>query len=517
MGKRRMRMIFWAFVVQTVQLIAQPVLDIRSFGAVGNGTQLCTAAIQHAVDSAAKSGTGTVRVPKGRFLSGSIRLASGVELHLEKGAVLLGSTDPAQYQRNSDHLAFLFAEDAHDVSVTGTGTIDGQGRELALVIDSLHHAGVMVDPNYNYSRMRPSEVMRPEVLNFHRCTNVTVKGVTVLNGAGWVTKYSLCQSVLIDGVTVNSTAFWNNDGIDLCNCTNVTVRNCTINSADDGICLKSPPGGMCDSILIRDCRVRSSASAVKFGTDSHGGFRNVRIENITVFDTYRSAIALESVDGGIIENVVVDGVRAVNAGNAFFIRLGRRNRNVPAGVVRNITVRNLTAAIPFERADAAYDLRGPELPFFHNPFPASIAGIPESRIDGVRLENITVTYPGRATKGMAYRPLHRLDSIPERMNEYPEYSMFGELPAWALYVRHAEGVTMENVVFRVKEKDFRPPVVMDDVSRVQIHGLTMHTNDGPVAIVVKDGAGVQAERVRVNGRDSCVIDRRGTTEEVRCQ
>ena len=135
-------------------------------------------------------------------------------------------------------------------------------------------------------------------------------------------------------------------------------------------------------------------------------------------------------------------------------------------MLRNVTIRNLTCQVPFGRPDEAYDLRGPEVDFFHNPFPSSICGIPENPIENVVIENVAISYPGRATKGMAYMPLWRLNDVPERIEKYPEFSMFGELPSWGFYVRHVEGITFRNVHLSLCDSDFRPAFVFDDVQQL---------------------------------------------------
>jgi LPS export ABC transporter protein LptC len=220
----------------------------------------------------------------------------------------------------------------------------------------------------------------------------TVQGVTIKNSACWVQTYELCNNLVIDQVNVESRAFWNNDGMDITDCRNVRITNCDINSADDGICLKSYyPGYFNDSIYIANCYIRSSASAIKFGTASVGGFKNVVIDNITVKDTYRSAIAIESVDGGFIENVQVSNITAVNTGNAIFVRLGHRAGETP-GTVKNISFKNIKVQVPFGRPDEAYDMRGPDLPFFHNQFPSPITGIPGHYIENISFENIEIIY-----------------------------------------------------------------------------------------------------------------------------
>ncbi len=309
--------------------------NIAASGAKGDGKTLNTGIIQQVIDKAAANGGGVVEVPEGTFLTGTIMLRSGVDLHLAPGAVILGSTDPMDYPfmkevlvkgepNHQDRGALILSENQHDVKISGDGIIDGQGRTLALNIDSLYYAGKLAPEYYNLRRKRPGR--RPGDIVFSKCTNAQVTGVTIKNSASWVQTYVLCHNLVIDRVRVESDAYWNNDGMDIVDCVNVRITNCYVNSADDGICLKSETKGyLDDSIYIANCTVRSSASAIKFGTASVGGFRNIVIKHIYVYDTFRSAVALESVDGGILENVLVDSVVAVNTGNPVFIRLGHRN------------------------------------------------------------------------------------------------------------------------------------------------------------------------------------------------
>ena len=138
-------------------------------------------------------------------MSGTIELKSGVEVHFEEDAVLLGTVDPYQYRKLSGNKALLIADNVSSFSITGKGTIDGQGRELALALDSLHHTKAFIDPNYNYKRMRPHEFHRVEIINFTRCKDVKVSGVTIQHGSSWVQTYEQCENLEIDNITVNST------------------------------------------------------------------------------------------------------------------------------------------------------------------------------------------------------------------------------------------------------------------------------------------------------------------------
>lgn len=454
--------------------------------AVGNGTTLNTTVIQKTIDDVSSHGGGTIVFPQGKYLTGAILLKPNVTLRLERGAVMMGSTNPYDYYTlpveggfahdDNAPMALIMAKDASNIALVGEGTIDGQGLQLALNIDSLHHRGIKVDPDYNVRRHRPSGNVRPKLFSFFGCRNITVEGLFLTNSACWGLSFNLCRNIDIQHVRILNRAYWNNDGIDISDCNHVKIMHNDINSADDGICLKShDASSYCDSITIEDCQVVSSSCAVKFGTASYGGFRHVKVNNIRVFDTYRSAVAIECVDGGTIDEVEVQNVDARNTGNAFLIRLGRRAGD-RAGTLRNVTIRNLTADLSFGRPDLYYDLSGPDVDFFHNPFPSSIAGLPGLYIENVLIQNVEIVCPGRASKAMAYLPTWRLQDVPEEPTKYPEYNMFGELPSYGVYVRHARNVTFDNVHLLLKDADFRPAYVLDDAQGVTFRHITQHAS-----------------------------------------
>lgn len=445
---------------------------------VGDGKTLNTQALQQAIDEISNNGGGCLTLTPGTYLTGMLIMKSNVELHLEAGATLLGSTNPYDYdapkgigKRGDEdvHVGLIVSDHAQNIRFSGKGTIDGQGLDLALAIDSLHHIGERIDANYNVKRKRPST--RPKLFFLDHTDGIIVEGLTLKNSSGWGLSVDNSTNIKIDGLKVINRGYWNNDGIDLNDCQHAIVQNCDINSADDGVCLKSDNlNSCCQNILVQNCRIASSASAVKFGSSSYGGFKDITIKNIDVYDTFRSAIALETVDGGILENIVVDGIKAVNTGNPIFVCLGARHTDRP-GICRNITIRNVDVDVPFGRPDQNYDLRGPEVNYFHNPWPSSIAGLPGQYIENVTLENITLSYPGRATKGMAYIGLYRVKEVDEAAKEYPEFSMYGELPSWGFYFRHIDGLKLNNIHLKLQDKDFRPAIVLDDVKNYSFDNM----------------------------------------------
>lgn len=475
-------------------------VDIRNYGAVGDGKTVNTKALQTAIDDVSEKGGGVVVIPEGKFVTGAILLKSGVNLQLGFHTEIMGSINPHDYYIGDRFMHFINAEQVSDIAITGEGTIDARGRKLALIIDSMYYAGAWDDPGYNQRRLRPEK--RPKLLHFTQCNSILLEGITVKNSASWVLDFDRCNRLTIDRVTVDSDDYWNNDGMDIGDCKNVRITRCNVNSADDGICLKSHHKGYInDSIYIADCTVRSSASAIKFGTASLGGFKNVVIRNIYVYDTFRSAIALESVDGGILENVDISDITANNTGNAIFIKLGHRNSDGPVGSLKNIRISNVTVQVPFGAPDLKYDIRGPELPFFHNTFPASITGLPGHYVENVSLENIRITYPGKANSGYAHLPVHRLQDVPESAGEYPEFHMFGELPSWGFYVRHVNGLKLKNIHLKVWDEDFRPAYVFDDVSGLVMEKIEIEPNGSDHQIILRNVSGPVIDKVRIKGTE----------------
>lgn len=490
---------------------------ITSYGAIADGLTNNATFIQKAIDEVSAAGGGQVVVPPGNFRTGPVFLKSGVDLHLQLGACLLGPTNRSDYGNGPDRPAVVSAKNQSNISISGKGIIDGQGQELMLDIFKKLRSGEIKQDTI-WLVKRPGG--RAMVLNFNSCTNVSISGITLKNASDWVQDYRECDGITIDKITVQSTAYWNNDGLDITDSKNVKITNCYINSSDDGICLKSEnPKFLCENVFIDSCTVRSSASGFKLGTASTGGFKNIKVRNLSVFDTYRSAIALESVDGGILEDIDIQNVTAKNTGNAIFIRRGHRNIDGKPGTLKGIYIANVKAETPLYKPDQGYPIEGPpdhlnpgvdKMPkrpsHFHiygHPFlpynliPSSIVGIPDYPVQNVTLENIEISYGGMASKEIAYIPLKNITSVPENKANYPDFSMFGELPSWGFYVRHAEGIKMKNVKVNYLKDDFRPALIFDDVKGIALTDVDIATAKEMPVVLFNNTTDIALENLKM--------------------
>lgn len=438
------------------------------FGIKSNGTTLNTTSIQKGIDYISENGGGRLVFYVGRYMTGTIHLKSNVTLQLEEGAILVGSPNPFDYEFMSNWTALIFAHDQVNIGITGKGVIDGQGFTVANNLVALIHSGVVKDP-LKYDR--PWEGRRPMNLYFRACRNISIRGITLKDPGSWNQTYDQCKNINIDTITVDSKSYWNNDGVDIVDCDSASVTNSYFDAADDGICLKSHSSDfICQNIYLHNNTIRTSANGIKFGTASLGGFRNIKIIHNLVFDTFRSAITFAAVDGGIVENIVVDSLRSINTGNVIFLRIGER-RAGKKGKMNNVTISNIYAEVPATKPDAGYNYEGPVEDMPRNISPASIVGLPDAFIENITLKNIEIHYPGGGNPAFAKVGLDELDKVPEMAASYPEFSMFKELPAWGFYVRHAKGISFENITLTCSKKDYRTAVVLDDVKEAKFKAL----------------------------------------------
>jgi len=397
-------------------------VTVRETGAKGDGVTDDTKAVQQAIDDAARNGSAVV-FPPGTYLCGQLFLRSGSTLRLESGATVLGARKRSAYPERetlpfpneADHEtalfkpALFFAEDAERVVIEGSGAI----------------------------RMDFEKRGGPKPIALRRCRFVTVRDVTILNAPNYAISMLGCEEVNITGVTIlNAFA----DGIDPDACSNVRITNCRVESVDDAIVPKSSfslgyrrPS---ENIVISDCILSTVCNGIKLGTESGGGFRNIAVSNcvITGFRNRRpaiSGIAIESVDGGEVQNITVQNIVMRDVWAPVFIRLGNRGRDMAEpvpGAVRDVVISGITAV----NASLA----------------ASVTGIPGHPVRGITLRDMRWEFYG----GNPWQPW---ETVPEKENAYPEALMFGGLPAYALYCRHVEDLILENVTVQWKQDFWR--------------------------------------------------------------
>jgi polygalacturonase len=451
--------------------------NVRAYGAVGDGTNLDSAAINRAIDACAQAGGGTVYFAAGTYLSGSIHLQSNIHLLIDAGATILGAPqslnayDPAEHfaghaYQDAGHTYFqnslIWGVNLTNISITGSGMINGGGLE------------------------RDSRVAPPVTANksiaLKLCRNVLLRDFTIYHGGWFAILVTGCDNLTIDNLTIDT----DRDGMDIDCCRNIMVSNCRVNSpTDDGICPKSSfalgTNVITENLTIVNCQLSgfeegtlldgtmipaaNGTGRIKFGTEANGGFRNVTVANCT-FRACRG-LALEEVDGGLMENITINNLTMMDLNSyAIYITTGKRNRgpNVTApGRIKNILIANVIAAgVP-----AASGIQ--------------ITGLPEQPIEGVRLENIRLDSKGGGTKEQA-------DRTPKELGTgYPEPQ--GVMPAYGIFARHVRGLELANVTVNFETNDYRPAASFVDIQGLEIDNFKPQVAAGMPAAVFADNVG----------------------------
>ena len=422
--------------------------NILSCGAVADGRTNCATAIQNAVDTASAAGGGRVIIPAGQYLSGSVLLKDNVELYLESGAVLISSLDPVDIKPfpqggngvTPDDTAdgwqsgfFLGASHAKNVTISGMGTIYGQGDQVFL--DKNEDNGFHECP-------KTCEAFRPRMMLFEDVENFTVRDVTLKDAAFWTLHMAGCQNVRIDGIKIlNDDRGANNDGIDPDCCRNVVIANCIVSTGDDAIVVKSTGPmsrryGVCENITITNCVLHSRDSALKIGTETHGTIRNVTLSDC-IIDRCSRAVGIWVRDGGTVEDIHIHHLTGSTLryadryaepgapgwwgkGEPIFISATpRKNSRTKTGTIRNVTFDNLS--ITCESC-------------------AFLAGEPESCLRDIRIRDLHMTFKRQGTQ-----PGGLFDEQPSVRHVYSH-----AIPA--LYARNVKQLTVQDSTVRYADK-----------------------------------------------------------------
>ncbi len=421
---------------------------ITDYGAIGDSKTMNTAAIQRAIDECSYSGGGTVVVRNGDFVTGTIELKSGVMLYVDKGARLLGSISLSDYPERIEQfpsvmrdvhryrISLLYAEKARNIGISGEGEIYFRGER----------------ENFPGPETIGEIEGRPFGIRMIGCSNVVVKDITLRNSAAWMQSYIACSDMIFDRMKVVNQANYNNDGLDPDGCRNVIVRRCHISSHDDAMCLKTASGLANENFLIENSVFHSACNAFKFGTDTQGDFRNILARNLKLgaipkgeaslrgWHECSTGITLATVDGGDVENVLIENVSVDGARCPIFLRIGNRGRRYNSkmerpGRLHRIIIRNVTGKDNKRQGSL-------------------ISGIPGYRIQDVLMHHVSLSMIGGGTEAMVN------SNVAEKPGSYPDAQGFSRngLPAYGFYIRHTENVKLENISVTPTSPDARPEI-----------------------------------------------------------
>ena len=441
------------------------IYNIRDFGAKGDGATLDTAAVQAAIDACNRDQGGTVLVPAGVFVIGTVEIKSNVTLHIAAEGKLLGSADGKQYHAvdaiplegdttlNDGNWALIFAVKARNFAVEGPGTIDGQGKQF------LSPSRGVAPPSGLGGLNRPYHLL------FHQCENVSVRDIFMKDCAYHSIRIIQSSYVKLDGIRIYNRVNHNNDGFHFISARHVAISNCDVQCQDDACALF----GSCQFITVTNCSFSTRWSVFRFGG---GEAANITVSNCLIYDTFGCPIKIRGGEGPRIENLSFSNLVMQNVTGPISICLGPRNRRPgqpeqpTEGIVRNISFRGIRATVgaPFQM---------PDVPFTTTYNPGEIKScIGVSGVGGV-IENISfddvhVTFPGGGTAEEG-----ALRDVPKVVGEY--YAA-GVLPAYAMYARNVRGLTLNNVRFEAAGPELRPALVFDHVEDAAVNGMSVHAD-----------------------------------------
>ncbi len=455
--------------------------NVHDFGAKGDGTTLDTAAIQAAIDACNKDQGGTVLVPAGVFVIGTVELKSNVTLRVAAQGKLLGSADGKQYHAaeaiplsgdstlNDGNVGLLFAVNAENIVIEGPGTIDGQGAQFRSPA-----RGVPSPAGIGGSR-------RPYHLLFHRCKNLTVRDIFLTAGAFHSVRIIQSRYVKLEGIHIYNRVNHNNDGFHFISSQYVHISNCDVECQDDACALF----GSCKFVTVTNCSFSTRWSVFRFGG---GEAENITVSNCLIYETYGCPVKMRCGPGSRFENISFSNLVMKNVTGPISIGLGPRSpRRQPAtqpgtaapvqtsalpaqaeepgppGIVRNISFRGIHATV-------AVPVPLPDVPFISRYNPGEIKsciglnGV-DAFIENITFDDVHVAFPGGGTAEEA-----AVRDVPKIVGEYYQAGVF---PAYALFARNVRGLTLNNVRFEVAGPEARPAVVFDHVQDAAINGFSV--------------------------------------------
>ena len=492
--------LWFAMTACAAVLAAQPVFNVKDFGATGRKQDSASHALQSAIDACARASGGTVYIPPGEYTSGQLHLRSGVRLYLEAGATLFASLDGNEFDPAKS--ALIHGEDLHDISIEGRGTLDGQASYQWRLNDFTDY---YIRPNQLLMEATGKPLLRsfptgfrketvyPRLVLLIRCTDVRISGLKFMRSRSWTINPYACKRLTIDGVYIYSDqkmGVWA-DGIDPDGCQDVRISNSTIETGDDALVFYSAaiwgPALPTENVTVTNCRLSSSSSAIKFCDGNSNAVRRVVIDNVVITNSNRG-LAFMVFDGGIVEDVLISNLTIETRrfdwfwwgdGDPIHFNIQRRSEvdgqkreNEPAaGRIRNVSIRNVIA---------------------HGAGTSAIHGHPDSWLDGIRLENVRLF--------LSHDPQAQYDNTQT-----------------ALSLRNARNFTMKDVEIRWEKPEsptWKAGMQVDGVKDLLLDSvdvaMRMTLKDVDTATVRNSAAeqiqvsGARSRKIRLLGTDGAV-------------
>ncbi|WP_298537536.1 glycosyl hydrolase family 28 protein [uncultured Algibacter sp.] len=427
--------------------------NILNYGAKVDGTSLDTNAVQAAIDNCFENGGGRVIIPSGKtVLIGTIYLKDYVNLHIENGAILLGSPDYKNYTTDTHknmyklepHMdrCLIFAKNAKYFAITGLGTIDGNGY---------------------FKNFTKEKGGRPMLIRFINCTDILLKNVTLKNPAAWTSAWLYCSEIVVEGIKIISRVNNNGDGLDFDGCTNVRVSNSSFDTSDDSICVQaSLPDKPSKNIVISNCVFTSKWAGMRIGLLSRGDIESITVSNCTFNDIQDSGLKIQLNEGGEMKNMTFSNLIMKNVPRPIFMTFAQQKACVDAPN----SMYPMKAMHSFIFSNIIADNRG-----IDKNSAIFITGMPNFYITDIQLNNILMTVSGKGTKIDADNTNIKEYTLDVLDGWWPEFHLVGTLPAYGIYARHVNNLSLSNIQIKTIHEDHRPPIVFDDVPESNLNSV----------------------------------------------
>jgi polygalacturonase len=453
------------------KLAGATIYNVRDFGAKGDGKTLDTKAIQSAIDKCFNEKGGTVLIPAGDFLSGTLELKSNVTLQIAASGKLLGSPKREDYTAGkgvppgNGNIVFLFAVNAENISIEGKGTVDGNGLAF------YNGKGDNTGPGQNGVG---GNFDRPHLFIFYQCNNLTLQNTFFKASAYHCVRILKCKQVHIDGIKIYNRVNRNNDGFHFNDCEYVHIMNCDIQCQDDACALF----GSNKFVTVANCSFSTRWSIFRFGG---GESQNITVTNCLIYDTYGCPIKI-SAGRASIENLSFSNIIMRNVTGPIGIGFSGPSNNNPNNnpqpttkpFIRNIvfnTIRATVVAKPIDHPDIHFGVTVRE---GEKNSCITLNAMGEYYLENISFTDVHVKYAGGGTAAQAAKV------VPKVAAEY--FGVWdpapGGPPAYGMYARNVKGLTLQNVRFEYDEPDTRPAIIFDNVEDASINNLTAKGSEG---------------------------------------